>query len=123
MSVYIILFNANTANEGVHSLRVEERELVLMFEAEEDATRFGLMLEAQDFPPCKPEGFPQEEIEGFCDKAGYEAILVPGGHLLVPPERNVEKTTWKPDELGQKVPSSREDEDLNFFRQQLEKLL
>jgi hypothetical protein len=60
MRVFVLLFNARTENEGIHTVRVGDaegslpgvgRNQVLMFESEDDATRFALMLEAQDFLP------------------------------------------------------------------------
>jgi len=97
MAVYVVLFNARTENEGIHSLEMEGRQLVLMFEVEDDATRFAVMLEAQDFPPASVEAFDQDEIEEFCEGAGYEAVMVEDGTLLTPPERMVEETTWDAD--------------------------
>ncbi len=94
MSVYVVLFNARTENEGIHSLEMEGRQLVLMFEVEDDATRFAVMLEAQDFPPASVEAFDTEEIEEFCESAGYEAVLVEDGTLLMPPDKVVDETTW-----------------------------
>jgi hypothetical protein len=94
--VFVILFNARTENEGIHTLQVGDRNVVLMFESEDDATRFGLMLEAQDFPPCSIEPFEAEEIEEFCQGAGYDYKMVPEGTLTVPPEANVEKMDWDP---------------------------
>ena len=97
MAVYVVLFNARTENEGIHSLQMEGKQLVLMFEVEDDATRFAVMLEAQDFPAASVEAFEQEEIEEFCESAGYEAVLVEDGTLMTPPEKMVEETTWDPD--------------------------
>gem|GEM_PF-3889562 len=48
--VYVLLFNARSENEGIHTLQIGDRNVVLMFESEDDAIRFGGMLEAQDFP-------------------------------------------------------------------------
>ncbi len=96
MPVYTILFNARTENEGIHSLRLGDRHQVLMFEVEDDAIRFSNFLEAQDFPPATVEAFDPEEIEEFCKSAGYEALRVPDGTLLMPPETMVEKTQWDP---------------------------
>ena len=50
MRVFVLLFNARTENEGIHTIQLGDRNKVLMFESEDDATRFGVMLEAQDFP-------------------------------------------------------------------------
>lgn len=98
MVVYVLLFNARTENEGIHTLRVEgDQDVVLMFENEDDATRFALLLEAQDFPEATVEGMEQEEIEAFCDSAGYECKLVPEGSLAIPPEGRVDELDWDPD--------------------------
>lgn len=97
MRVFVLLFNARTENEGIHTLKVDGRNVVLMFESEDDAMRYGLMLEAQDFASPTAEAFEQEEIEEFCQDAGYECKLVPEGTLAIPPETNVEQTDWEQD--------------------------
>jgi hypothetical protein len=96
MLVYVLLFNARTENEGIHTLRANDQDVVLMFENEDDATRFGLMLEAQDFPEATVEALEQAEVEEFCEGAGYGCKLVPKGALAVPPEHNVDRTDWDP---------------------------
>lgn len=99
MRVFILLFNAGTNNEGLHSLQIGEHNVVLMFEEEDDATRYALLLEAQDFPVPGVEAFDQEEIEEFCQSDGYQCQIVPKGFvpqsdaerlLLAPPEANVD---------------------------------
>ncbi|HEY9887772.1 MAG TPA: DUF3110 domain-containing protein [Candidatus Obscuribacterales bacterium] len=129
MQVYVLLFNAGTDNEGIHSLQANGRNTVLMFENEDDATRFGLMLEAQDFPAPTIEGFDQEEIEEFCAEAGFDLRLVPAGALMVPPEGAVDKTDWDPDDPHvEEVPPTADEsrlsnEELEDIRRRLEKLL
>lgn len=139
MSVYVVLFNARTENEGIHSLQVDGRNLVLMFEEEDDAIRFAGLLEAQDFPPASVEAFDSEEIEEFCAGAGYEAVNVADGTLLMPPENMVEETDWDPDakpgELPKEIYQERPEEvsrgsvqdastkEMDRIRAQLEKLL
>jgi hypothetical protein len=126
MVVYVLLFNARTDNEGIHTLQMDGQDLVLMFEYEDDATRYALMLEAQDFPGATVEAIDQAEIEEFCDSAGYGYRLIPEGALAMPPEQNVEQTTWSPEPSS---PGEVEEEtglsqaELDRMRQQLEKLL
>lgn len=96
MRVYILLFNAGTENEGIHTIAQGDRNCVLMFESMEDAERYALMLEAQDFPNPSVESIDQEEVEEFCRDAGYEWELVLDGMLAVPPENNLEKPDWDP---------------------------
>lgn len=135
MQVYVLLFNAGTENEGIHTLKIQEgdRNVVLMFESEDDATRYGLMLEAQDFLSPAVECFESEEIEEFCEGAHYECVLVPEGTLALPPETNVEELDWNPEDDGRsphpKTPdsdtplSNLSDAELERIRRQLEGLL
>lgn len=120
MQVFVLLFNAGTENEGIHTVRVGERNKVLMFESEDDATRFAVMLEAQDFPTAKVEAMDAEEIKEFCESADYDWELIPDGALALPPETNVESTDWQADE---QKPADASDSDLDSIRRKLEGLL
>lgn len=144
MIVYVILFNVGTENEGIHSIRIGDQHQVLMFEEEDDATRFGILLEAQDSPPPTVEGIEKEEIEEICQDAGYEAVIVPAGELVTPVENMVEETTWDPEADSSEsamesrrrqasstggptgsadIERSAADEEMDRIRRQLEKLL
>ncbi len=130
MRVFVLLFNARTENEGIHTLRMGDRNVVLMFESEDDAARYAMMLEAQDFGAPTPEGIDSEEVEEFCADAGYESQLVPEGALAIPPETNLEQPDWQPDkppETAASPPEGRQQQmsetELERIRRQLEKLL
>ncbi|NJO08993.1 MAG: DUF3110 domain-containing protein [Leptolyngbyaceae cyanobacterium SL_1_1] len=129
MHIFIVLFNARSENEGIHTLKAGDRNVVLMFENEEDAARYGLMLEAQDLPSPSVEAFEVEEIEEFCAGAGYEYKLVPEGTLAIPPEQNVDKIDWDPDAKpadefpAPSGPKDLSDSELDQIRQRLEGLL
>jgi hypothetical protein len=120
MRVFVLLFNARTENEGIHTLHVGDRNKVLMFESSDDATRFALMLEAQDFPTATVEAMDAEEIKEFCESADYDWELVPEGALTIPPETNLEKTDWQAD--SQK-PADISENELDSIRRNLEGLL
>lgn len=122
MRVFVLLFNARTENEGIHTIQLGDRNKVLMFESEDDAIRFGLMLEAQDFPEPTVEAIDQEEIKEFCDGVDYDWELVPAGALEIPPENNVTQIEW----LSQPEPKSDTDvsqSELDSIRRRLEGLL
>jgi len=119
--VFILLFNARTDNEGIHTIRVGDRNKVLMFESEDDATRFALMLEAQDFPEATVEAMDSDEIEEFCQSADYDSEFIESGRLEMPPESNVEQTDWQAE--GKETPQTDEISDLERIRRQLEGLL
>jgi hypothetical protein len=118
--VFVLLFNAGTENEGIHTIKIGDRNKVLMFESEDDATRFALMLEAQDFPEATVEEMDAEEIEEFCNSTDYDWQRVEEGMLELPPETNVEKTDWDANADEIKEP---EISDLDRIRRQLEGLL
>ncbi|NEP87944.1 MAG: DUF3110 domain-containing protein [Okeania sp. SIO2C2] len=123
MRVFVLLFNARTENEGIHTIQSGDRNQVLMFESEDDATRFGVLLEAQDFPSPAVEEFDQEEIIEFCRGVNYEWKVIPAGALEMPPENNVENTDWQidADQISEKAENS--ESDLDRIRRQLENLL
>jgi hypothetical protein len=118
--VFVLLFNAGTDNEGIHTILIGDRNKVLMFESEDDATRFGVMLEAQDFPEATVVEMDPDEIGEFCSDAGYDSELITEGLLALPPETNVSKTDWQKDDARPKEP---EISDLDRIRRQLEGLL
>ncbi|MDY7003300.1 MAG: DUF3110 domain-containing protein [Cyanobacteriota bacterium] len=122
MRVFVLLFNARTENEGIHTIQSGDRNKVLMFESEDDATRFGVLLEAQDFPSPGVEEFDQEEIMEFCKSVNYEWEVIPAGALEIPPENNVENTDWQldADPITEKAENV---SDLDRIRRQLEGLL
>lgn len=122
MRVFVLLFNARTENEGIHTIQLGDRNKVLMFESEDDAIRFGLMLEAQDFPEPTVEPIDEEEIKEFCDSVDYDWELVPAGALEIPPANNVTQIEWQ----SQPEPKSDTDvsqSELDSIRRRLEGLL
>ncbi|RCJ38390.1 hypothetical protein A6770_13675 [Nostoc minutum NIES-26] len=138
MRVFVLIFNAHTENEGIHTIRVGDRNKILMFESEDDALRFALLLEAQDFPVPTVEALDAEEIKEFCESAGYEWEIVPENAPLISkvPELNVEETDWQPDAdndnisediiNSDQVPQAEpglSDSELDRIRRQLEGLL
>jgi hypothetical protein len=136
MRVYVLLFNAGTDNEGIHSLDANGHNTVLMFEQADDATRFGVMLEAQDFPSPTVEAFDERDIEDFCQGAGLEYKRIPAGTLVTPPDTKVERLDWDPEhpadgsfEGAAAASDDSTDEsglsqqELDMLRQRLEKLL
>ncbi|MGC1195333.1 MAG: DUF3110 domain-containing protein [Geitlerinemataceae cyanobacterium] len=138
MRVFVLLFNARTENEGIHTIRLatpdgKERNIIMMFESEDDATRYAMLLEAQDFHAPTVEAIESEEIEAFCQGSGYETKLIPEGFVpqspeervfLSPPEANLDETDWAPEGLAAE-PTAEEisNSELDDIRRRLEGLL
>lgn len=140
MPVHVLLFDAGSDQEGIHSLELSGRTVVLLFEERDDAERYAGLLEAQDFPVPSVETLARGDLEQFCREAGYEARFVPTGFLprseedrlmLAPPERNMDLSQWRdqPDPAaaaGQgddAAQPSGSDPELEAFRRRLEGLL
>jgi hypothetical protein len=138
MRIYVLIFNAHTENEGIHTIKVGDRNKILMFESEDDALRFALMLEAQDFPTPTVESLDAEEIKEFCESADYDWEIIPeNSDLVIPPEINVDETDWQIDAENEdtdedafdseQVPRAEEtelsDSELENIRRKLEGLL
>jgi len=136
MRVFVLLFNAGTDNEGIHTIRMGDRNLVLMFEEADDATRYAMLLEAQDFPVPTVEAIDREEIEEFCQSVGYDCKFVPSGFvpqteadrlLLAPPENNLDTTNWQdgkePEPTANEPDRTMSDAELERIRRKLEGLL
>ncbi len=147
MTVHVLLFDAGSDQEGIHSLELQGRTVVLLFEMRDDAERYAGLLEAQDFPTPTVEALDRGEMEAFCREAGYEARFVPSGFLpqsaedrllLAPPEHNMDVTNWQEEAepagaepagaepaVAEREPDpiSSGDPELEAFRRQLEGLL
>ncbi|NET01798.1 MAG: DUF3110 domain-containing protein [Sphaerospermopsis sp. SIO1G1] len=128
MRVFVLIFNAGSDNEGIHSVRQGNLNKIMMFESEDDATRFALMLEAQDFPTPTVEEIDDQEIKDFCQGAGFDWELIPkdSNAIPTPPELNVEETDWEQDTKNKNNTSSASemsDSDLDSIRRKLEGLL
>ncbi len=131
MRVNVLLFDAGSDSEGIHSLEIAGRTVVLLFENPDDAERYAGLLEAQDFPVPTVESLDREDVELFCRDAGYEARFVASGFVpesdeerlfMAPPEANRDVSQWKDEEsLSEPEPSS--SSDLDVLRKRLEGLL
>ena len=131
MRVNVLLFDAGSDSEGIHSLEIAGRTVVLLFENPDDAERYAGLLEAQDFPVPTVESLDREDVELFCRDAGYEARFVASGFVpesdeerlfMAPPEANRDVSQWKDEEsLPDPEPSS--SSELDVLRKRLEGLL
>jgi hypothetical protein len=119
-----LLFESGKETEGVHSLKINRYDIVLLFEAQDDATRYCLLLEAQDFPTPTVEAILVEDAIDACDVAGYAWQIVKTEGLTLPPDKNLQQTDWRQDEPDEQEDQNDDDqEDLESIRRKLEGLL
>ena len=126
MKIFVLLYNSGTDKEGIHSIELKGKTIVLMFEDKDDATRYCGLLEAQDFPLPTVEMIDIEEIRDFCINLDYECKLVEKNFvpktaeerlLISPPQKNLEVEDWKGEN------NRNENIDINTIKENLEKLL
>ena len=126
MKIFVLLYNSNSENEGIHSIEYKGKTIVLMFEDKDDAERYCGLLEAQDFPVPTVEQIEINEIKEFCKQCDYETRLVERNFipkteedrlLLTPPQKNIDIDNWN---LNEKLGSGL---DINSIKENLEKLL
>ena len=110
MRVHVLLFDAGTDSEGIHSLEIAGRTVVLLFENPDDAERYAGLLEAQDFPVPTVEALDREDVDLFCREAGYEARLIESGFVpsndeerlfMAPLQSNRDVSNWKDDGVAE----------------------
>ena len=130
MIIFVLLYNFGTEKEGIHSIELKGRTIVLMFEEKDDAERYCGLLEAQDFPLPTVEMINIDEIRDFCKKLGYECKLLEKNFvprtaedrlLISPPQKNLEVENWNEEES--KEGKIEKNIDLNSIKENLEKLL
>ena len=130
MLVNVLLYEAGTESEGIHSLELKDSTVILMFEDRDDAERYCGLLEAQDFPTPSVEELTRVDIEVFCVESGYEARFVEKGFIpstdeerlmISPPLSNLEVDNWNDqDSINNKLSSNEQLEDI---KKRLENLL
>ena len=83
--VYVLLYNAGTDNEGIHTISHQGRHTILMFKSSSDATNFARQLREHNFPVPSVESILIQEIIAFCEEVGYDWEVVPEGANKIPP--------------------------------------
>ena len=130
MLVHVLLYEAGTESEGIHSLEIKGSTVIHMFQERDDAERYCGLLEAQDFPTPSVQELTRNDIEAFCLEAGYEARFVEKGFIpstdeerlmISPPLSNLDVADWQNKDDIKTTQSS--NEQLEDIRKRLENLL
>ena len=130
MIVHVLLYQVGDEEEGIHSIDLKGKTIVLMFEDIVDAQRYCGLLEAQDFPTPSVEELTRRDIEAFCVESGYEARYVEKGFIpstdeerlmISPPLSNLEVGNWHDKDNINETTSS--NDQLEDIKKRLENLL
>ena len=74
-------------SEGAYSVKNEEGENVLyIFEEEDDAIRFAMMLEESNYPEMHVIEIDEELIIKACEYHQYQYLIITSDDIVIPPE-------------------------------------
>ena len=83
--MYILTINGKE-NEGAYSVQNDEGENVLyLFEQEDDATRYAMQLEDNDYPEMHVIEVEPDMMVGVCEDHGYEYSVITPNDIVIPP--------------------------------------
>ena len=76
--------------EGAYSVANEIGEKVLyIFEEEDDATRYAMMLEDEGYPDMTLLDIEDEVIIKTCEQHGYHYTIITPNDIVIPPDRDL----------------------------------
>ena len=86
--MFILTINGKE-EEGAYSVMNEDGEQVLyLFQEEDDATRFAMMLEEDDYPEMHVIEIEDEVMLNVCKMQGYDYSIITPDDIVVPPNMN-----------------------------------
>lgn len=75
--------------QGAYSVTNQKGQQILyLFEEEDDALRFAMMLEQDDYPPLTVVEIEDDLIIKTCEVSGYEYAIITENDIVIPPEQN-----------------------------------
>ena len=76
-------------DDGAYAVADEDGEKALyMFEKEDDATRYGGLLEAEDYPPMSVVEVETELAIKTCNMYNYRYVIITEDDFVIPPRAN-----------------------------------
>ena len=84
--MFIIIDNGR-ATEGAYSVKDELGEQILyLFAEEDDAIRYAMMLEEDDYPEMHVIEIDDEVMLKTCEMHGYQYSLITKNDIVIPPD-------------------------------------
>lgn len=75
--------------EGAYSVINEDGEKVLyFFEEEDDASRFAMMLEEEDYPKMNVLEIDGDLLIGVCEIKDHKYVIITPNDIVIPPKEN-----------------------------------
>ena len=82
-----ILTIAGKEKEGAYSVHDEEGDQILyLFQDEDDAVRYAMMLEDKDYPEMHVLEVEDEVMIRTCETHGYNYAVITSNDIVIPPD-------------------------------------
>jgi len=86
--MFILTINGRE-REGAYSVMNEDGEQILyLFQEEDDATRYAMMLEEDDYPEMHVIEIEDEVMIKTCEIHGYNYTIITADDIVIPPSTN-----------------------------------
>lgn len=86
--MYIITIDGDE-ERGAYSVENEDgEEIIYLFEEEDDATRYAMMLEEKESPPMKVLEVDDELLIKACEVHNYQYTIITENDIVIPPDKN-----------------------------------
>jgi len=86
--MYILTLKSRE-EQGAYSVTNQKGQQILyLFEEEDDAVRFAMMLEEEDYPPMTVIEIDDDFIIKTCEVNHYEYAIITENDIVIPPEQN-----------------------------------
>jgi hypothetical protein len=86
--MFILTINGRE-KEGAYSVIDDDGEHILyLFQEEDDATRYAMMLEEDGYPEMHVIEIEDEVMIKTCEMHGYQYTLITSNDIVIPPDSN-----------------------------------
>jgi hypothetical protein len=86
--MFILTINGRE-KEGAYSVIDDDGEHILyLFQEEDDATRYAIMLEEDGYPEMHVIEIEDEVMIKTCEMHGYQYTLITSNDIVIPPDSN-----------------------------------
>ena len=86
--MYILTIEGHE-HDGAYAVADEDGERALyLFEEEDDAIRYGGLLEAEDYPPMSIVSIEEELAIQTCEVYNYRYVVITKDDFVIPPREN-----------------------------------
>lgn len=72
-------------SEGAYAPSINNKNILYMFEEEEDAERYCMQLEADDYPKMSVVEVPDDFAIKLCEDNGYLYCVITPNDIVIPP--------------------------------------